>query len=72
MTGHIIVKKDAVMSDVKDAGQLGNYSVTLDVPPTAPADIKIIVFALSPKGDGSYEAYAEVAVHLKGLLIQVK
>lgn len=71
MDGHVIVKKESIMSDAKDSGQFGNYSVTFDIPSDAPSDIKVVVFALSPKGDGSYEGYAEVAVHLKGILIHV-
>jgi len=71
MNGKIIIQKEAVMSDAKDSGQFGNYSVTFDIPAGTPGTFKIISYSLSPKGDGSYEGYAEVTVKLKGLILQI-
>ncbi len=70
LDGHVIVEKEGVMSDAKDSGQFGNYSVSLTIPDTAPTDIRIVAYAYSAKGDGSYEGYAEVQVKRKGLVVQ--
>lgn len=69
MQGRVIVKNQ-VMSDAKDAGLFGKYTTQLVMPDNSPADFKIVAYSFSPKGDGSYEGYAEVKVHLKPLLIQ--
>jgi hypothetical protein len=63
--GRIVYQANAVMSDAKDAGQYGNYSIKIPIPAGATSPIKIESYSLSPKGDGSYEGYASVLVKLK-------
>jgi len=54
-----------VMTDAKDIGLLSNYKVYLPIPANATPNLKVEAFALSPKGDGTYSAYASAKVTLK-------
>lgn len=71
--GNVLYRQDAVMSDAKEAGVFGNYSVKIPVPLSDSSVVnvnpiyKIEVFSYSPKGDGSFEGYASVQVKLKSL-----
>jgi hypothetical protein len=62
-----VLYQTSAMTDAKDAGLYGNYSVKLPIPVSGDSNLKIEAYALSPKGDGTYEGYASVAVKLKTL-----
>lgn len=64
-TGQIVYKQTGVMSDAKNSGLFGNYSVKVPIPAEQGANFKVEVFNLSPKGDGKYEGYASVMIKLK-------
>ncbi len=54
-----------VMTDAKDAGLFGNYSVKVPVPAGMGSNFTIEALNLSAKGDGSLEGYAAVPIKLK-------
>jgi hypothetical protein len=60
-----VIYQAHVMTDAKDAGLFGNYSVKIPVPAGLGSNFKIEALSLSPKGDGSFEGYASVPVKLK-------
>ena len=64
--GKIIATAHA-MTDAKDAGLFGNYSVKLALPTTATLNLKVESLAYSAKGDGSFEGYASADVKLRNL-----
>lgn len=54
-----------VMTDAKDAGLFGNWSIYVPLPAGDGTDFKVEAVSPSPKGDGSLEGYAETDVKLK-------
>ncbi|HZZ99091.1 MAG TPA: Gmad2 immunoglobulin-like domain-containing protein, partial [Candidatus Paceibacterota bacterium] len=61
-----VVASAHVMSDAKDAGQFGNYSIRIPIPAgTATDNMTVEALSYSPKGDNSYEGYAFAPVKLK-------
>ena len=61
-----VVASAHVMTDAKDAGQFGNYSVKIPIPAGAATDtMKVEAVSYAAKGDGSLEAYTSVPVKLK-------
>jgi hypothetical protein len=63
-SGHIFATAH-VFTDAKDSGQFGNYNVRIPLPVGSDKDLKVEALAYSAKGDGSFEGYASVPVHLK-------
>ncbi len=63
-TGKIISIQEAVMTDAKDSGVFGNYSVKIPVPVGATSTLRVESLSYSAKGDGSFEGYAFVQVKL--------
>ncbi|KKT87181.1 MAG: hypothetical protein A3J46_00180 [Candidatus Yanofskybacteria bacterium RIFCSPHIGHO2_02_FULL_41_11] len=59
-----IVYETFVMTDAKDAGIFGNYSIKVPLPANQGTDFVIESISYSAKGDGSLEGYASVPVKL--------
>ena len=67
-SGKVVFQKEGVMTDAKEAGVFGNYSVSIPAPVNDGVNFTITAFSLSAKGDGSYEGYASVAVKLNAVV----
>ena len=60
-----VIYSSNVFTDAEDVGQYGGYKIYVPIQANAISPLKVEVFELSPKGDGSYNGYASVIVHTK-------